>query len=91
VTAVDPELEEPTAMPPLDALQEEKEKGPVGEVERVAATPESSQPSPVGEVRETGTLPVLVVDRVQGPPTPVMVVPETDPPAQLLEEYDSEG
>ena len=85
VTAVEAEPEEANAIPPLEELQDEKTKGPVGELERAAATPASSQPSSVGDANETGTVPDLVVRRVQGPPVPVMVAPETDPPAQLLE------
>lgn len=80
MTVVEAALDEATEIPPLFALHEVKENGPVGEVERSAATPLSSQPSPVGEMILMGTVPDLVVVKAQGPPEPVIVVPEKEPP-----------
>lgn len=70
--------------------QDEKENGPVGAVLNVTDAPLSYQPSAVGDAPSViGVVPVRVVVSVQGPPVPEMVLLEIDPPAQLLEEYDS--
>ena len=90
MTVVEDELDEPTAMPPVLVFQDAKENGPVGDVTRGAATPLSSQPSPVGDDMVMGTVPKLAVVRVHGPLVPAIESPETELPAQVLDEYDSD-
>ena len=50
VTVVVAEIDDAITKLPLDELQDEKENGPEGAVDKVTATPLSNQPSPVGDV-----------------------------------------
>lgn len=86
VTVVEAEVVEVTVMF-AGALQDEKEKGPVGDVLSDTATPLSYQLSPVGDVMEIRVVPLYVVVAVQPPLTePEIVVPETEAPEQVFDE-----
>lgn len=54
VTVVVAKVEDAIARPPLAALQDENENGPLGAVDRDTPTPLSNQPSPVGDIKVIG-------------------------------------